>query len=305
MKRTKTKYNDPPSAILTADWHLREDQPVCRTDDFWREQWNKVEFISELQEKYDCPVIHAGDLFNHWKPSPYLLSQTIERIPDSLWTIYGNHDLPQHNMELSIKSGVHTLNKAQVLHTFSFIKELVKGWEVDGIHWNEIPIDKTEVNEKTRILVWHVMNYQKKPWPGCTDPMAGKLLRKYPRYNLIVTGHNHQAFVEEYEGRLLVNPGSLTRHAADQVDFRPRVYLWWEQENKVEPVYLPIKIGVISREHIKKVEERDGRIEAFISRLDEDWEATMNFEENLEQFAKTNKVRTKVMDIVYKAIEIS
>lgn len=302
MKRTKTKITNLPSAILTSDWHLREDQPVCRTDNFWEAQWEKVDFIKELQEKYDCMVIHAGDLFNHWKPSPYLLSQAIEHIPYGLWSIYGNHDLPQHNMDLSIKSGLHTLNKAQILRTFSFVDEAVKDWKIYGVHWNEIPVNNPKMGERT-VLVWHVMNYQKKPWPGCTDPMAAKLLRKYPQYDLIVTGHNHQAFVEEHEGRLLVNPGSLTRQEADQIDFRPRVYLWWAGENRVEPVYLPINEGVITREHIEKIERRDERIEAFISKLDGKWKTAMSFEENLERFIKANNIRQPVMDIIYKAIE--
>jgi len=296
MKRTKTRdsFSGKPTAILTSDWHLREDQPVCRTDCFWGEQWKKVQFIRKLQEEYQCPVIHAGDLFNHWKPSPYLLSLTILSLPKDFFTIYGNHDLPQHNLELANKCGINTLSAAKTLQI------------PDGCHWNGDPNKGSFIHYhlfERSVLVWHVMTYQTKPWPGCTDPMAAKLLRKYPQYDLIVTGHNHKPFVEEHEGRLLVNPGSLTRQEADQIDFKPRVYLWYEKENKVKSVYLPIEQGVITREHIEKIEERDGRIEAFISRLDEDWEAEMNFEENLERFAKTNKIRSKVMDIVYKAID--
>jgi hypothetical protein len=45
-----------PTAILTADWHLRDTQPICRTDDFWESQWIKANYIMELQRKYGCPV---------------------------------------------------------------------------------------------------------------------------------------------------------------------------------------------------------------------------------------------------------
>jgi len=294
MKRTK--QNKKVSAILTGDWHLREDQPVCRTDNHETAQWNKVDFINDLQKKYNCPILHSGDLFNHWKPSPYLLSKTIKHLPDQFWTIYGNHDQPQHNMELVYKSGINTLltaGKLKLIHT---------------CHWGEEPKETSVlfpgVENDRNVLVWHVMTYQAKtPWPGCVDPMAGKLLRKYPEYSLILTGHNHKAFVEEYEGRLLVNPGSLTRHKADQINHKPRVYLWYAETNTVEPVYLPIEPDVISREHIEVIETRNNRIDAFISQLDSEWEAAVSFEENLKRFFSHNDVRKSIKDIVMNAIE--
>ena len=293
MKRTK--QNKKVFAILCGDFHLREDQPVCRTDDHEIAQWIKVDFINNLQKKYGCPVFHSGDLFNHWKPSPHLLSKTIEHLPDQFWTIYGNHDQPQHNMELVYKCGINTLLTAGKLNL------------LNSTHWGELPI-KGEYSwrfyKDRKMLVWHIMTYQAKtPWPGCVDPMAGKLLRKYPEYSLILTGHNHKAFVEQYEGRLLVNPGSLTRHATDQINHKPRVYLWYAETNTVEPVYLPIEDNVISREHIETVEKRNNRIDAFISQLDSEWEAAVSFEENLKRFFSHNEIRKSIKDIVMNAIE--
>jgi N-acetylmuramoyl-L-alanine amidase len=42
----------------------------------------------KLQEKHQCPVFHAGDLFDYWKPSPWLISKAIEHLPDKFYTIY-------------------------------------------------------------------------------------------------------------------------------------------------------------------------------------------------------------------------
>jgi len=203
-------------------------------------------------------------------------------------------------MDLAYKSGVYTLATANKLKVLK------------GTHWGEIskvwsiPVYLLDASTSYKeILIWHIMTYQgKKPWPGCVDPMAAKLLRKYPQYNLIVTGHNHQSFTETHEDRLLVNPGSLTRHKADQIEHRPCVYLWYAKINTVEPVYLPIEQGVISRDHIERTKERNDRIDAFISKLDDDWEAAVSFEENLKRFEDANNVRKSVMEIVYKAIEL-
>lgn len=295
MKRTIT-VRDKPNAILTSDWHLRETQPVCRTDDYWEEQWRKVFYIKGLQVKYGCPVLHAGDLFDHWKPSPYLLRKAIKEIPREFYTVYGQHDLPQHSLELTDKCGINVLLAANRLKIL---------WQC---HWGQDPVDEQpdflpEIDNR-EVLVWHKMNYKgQPPWPGCTDPSAIRLLKKYPQYDLILTGDNHKSFTQEYQDRWLVNPGSLMRMDADQENHKPRVYLWYAKDNTIVPVYIPIKQGVISREHIEIKKKQDTRIDAFVSRLDSDWKATLTFEDNLEIFKKKNKVPEDIMSIIYKSIE--
>jgi len=276
-----------PDAILTSDWHLREDTPVCRTDNFWEAQWKKVDFVSELQKKYDCPVYHAGDLFHTWKPSPYLLSKTIEHLPDGFYTVYGNHDLPQHSIELKEKCGVYTLWKARALKVFQ-----------QG-HWNDTPNNSLDfdIGEK-QVYVWHKFVYVgKEPFPGAKGK-ARSIMKKYSQFDLILTGDNHQSFVYPVDDRLLVNPGSLMRQEAGQIDFKPSVYLWFAEDNSVERVYLPIDETAVSREHIVKVEERDERMDAFISKLNDDIKTTLSFEENIKRFLAKNRMRKPVKDII-------
>jgi len=288
MQRT-IKRRNKASAILTADWHLREDTPTAFTGNFQLEQWGVVTFIANLQQQYNCIVYHAGDLFNNWKPSPWLITMAMRHLPDNFYTIYGNHDLPQHNLELADKCGINVLQEAGKLTV------------LNGIHWGQIPPE----NSSAKMIMWHVMTYQgKKPWPGCTDPMAASLLRKYPQHDLILTGHNHKTFVEEHEGRVLVNPGGITRQSADQIDFKPRVFLWYAETNTVEPVYLPYTEGAISREHIDVIEQRDARIDAFISKLNSEWDVSLSFEDNIEAFCQANNVREPIKEIIYKALEV-
>jgi len=283
-----------PDAILTGDWHLREDTPECRTDNFWETQWKKVDFISELQRTYNCIVIHTGDLFNHWKPSPYLLASTITHIPKQFYTIYGNHDLPQHNLELSNKCGIEVLKQSGHLTV------------LNGVHWKKEPGEVLyDLGFKRKVLFWHVMTYTGgTPWPGCVDLRADEILQKYKEYDLIVTGHNHKAFTSQWEGRLLVNPGSITRQKTDQMNAQPCVYLWYEETNTVKPVYLPIEDDVVSKEHIRRKERHDERLYTFVHKLESDWEGIVTLEENLRRVLLENEVRKEVEDIVYKAIEM-
>jgi DNA repair exonuclease SbcCD nuclease subunit len=294
MERTKVKKMPDVTAILCGDIHLREDQPICRTDDFWSAQWRKLDFISDLQKQYQCPVWCSGDLFDHWKPSPMLLSEASKHLPENFFTVYGQHDLPQHSIDLAHKCGAYNLmvnGKVSILQTG---------------HWNTSLDDGRTgfIVRDRQATIQHITTYQGKlPWPGCTSPMAASLLRKYPQFDLIVTGDNHKPFVEEYKGRLLVNVGSMMRSTADQINYKPCVWLWYAETNTVKPVYLPIEEGVISREHLEVQEQRESRIDAFINRLNTEWEASLSFEENLEVFAKQNNIRKSVMEIIYKALE--
>lgn len=291
MKRkSKIKQVD---AILCSDIHLREDTPVCREpEEFQESQWNKLDFISNLQSRYGCKVLHGGDLFHHWKPSPWLLGKAIEHLPEQFHTVYGQHDLPQHNIDLHEKTGIWVLTWAKKVFP-------------SGAHWGQKPrINNSMLIGYKRVAIWHKFVYiGKPPWPGCTEPKAHALLNKYKRYDLILTGDNHKPFVSKVDGRLLVNPGSMMRQNSDQEDFKPRVYLYDAENNEVEPVYLPIKKGVVSREHIDNKKERDERIHAFISKLSGEWESGLSFEENLSRFKKTNKVRKDIFDLIYKAME--
>ena len=292
MERIK-RIERKPSLILTSDWHLREDTPTCWTGDFQEEQWLSVTFVSKLQEQYNCPVIHAGDLFHHWKPSPWLLTQASALLPQSFVSIYGQHDLPQHNLELKDKSGLYNL----------MINGRV-GIPDRGCHYGQIPtVEMAFIIKDKRVLLWHHMTYITPPFPGATGGNVISILKKYPQFDLLVTGDNHQSFCVGHGEQLLVNPGNLTRQTADQIDFHPRVALWYAETNTIEWVNIPIQQGVITREHLEKKEERNERLSAFIEKLDSDYEIGLSFEQNLETYFGANDTPPDVKQIIYKSIE--
>jgi len=263
-----------PTAILMADNHLCDAVPVCRTDDFHSAMWAKQAFISELQQKYRCPIFDAGDVFDKWRPSLTLLAKCVRKMPDEYHTVAGNHDLPSHNINNLHKSGLGLLSTVGTVNLldinkplkFKFSKQEI---HVYGVAYGQEPTRRRLANNGVlNVLVFHTDIYVgKKPWPGCQFPKAKSLMNKYSKFDLIVTGHNHQPFVVENDDQLLVNPGSVMRRTADQMKHKPRVYLWFAGDNTVKPVYLPIEKGVVSRDHIDTVETRNERIDAFVARL--------------------------------------
>jgi len=149
-------------------------------------------------------------------------------------------------------------------------------------------------------FVWDGKNI---PWPKCEEKTANEMLDEYPDFDVIVTGDYHKGFTYKKGGRLLVNPGCLTRQVADYKDYQPRVYLWYAESNIVEPVYLPIEGRVVSREHIETVEKHNERMTAFIERLNDEWETSVSFEENMKRFLSNNKVQKQTEKIIENAID--
>lgn len=283
------KILKPPDALLTSDWHIRHDTPVCRTDDFQKSMWAKVAWVREQQKKYKCPVLHAGDLFNKWRHPHWLVSKTIENIPNDFWTVFGNHELPGHNLGNMDQSALWTL----------FVGEhvgLLKG------HYGDKKPVGMEIKGR-QILLMHTYAFVgKEPFPGAKGK-ARNILHKYSYYDLIVTGDNHQSFTYPFDGRLLVNPGSLMRQEAGQIDFEPKVYFWYADTNTAIPVIVPHEKGVVTREHLDKKENKLNRIDAFIEKLDTDWEGTVSFDKNIELFLSRNRIRKQVKEIVNEMMD--
>lgn len=284
--------------IFWGDVHLREKIPIARTDDALEAQWKKVKFVSDLQKEHDCPIFCTGDLFDHWKASPELISKAIEFLPDQMYNIYGDHELPNHSFEMRHKSALTTLEKAGKVTILNAGHGNKKS--SSKIRKGSVPF----VIKKRKLFVWHVLTWKSElPFPGCENKAAKKLLKKYPQFDVIATGDNHKPFIEKYKGRILVNTGSMMRNNADQIDYKPAVWLYYADTNTVKPVYLPIEKDVISREHIDIKNERNERIEAFVSSVDTKIDVSMSFDKNLKSIIQKNKVKGKVKQIIDKHLE--
>lgn len=299
MKRKsfKESYGNP-DAILTGDWHIREDIPVSRVDDFMLTQRKKLSFIRKMQKEFNCPVLHSGDVFNYWKVNPFLISFALTYFPSNIIGVYGNHDLPRHSYKLRKESALYALEKAGIFEE----QGLSYGNKSDDF---ESLDDFTIVIKGRRILVRHVFVYRAKRefWYGDKAVSARALIEKFPDVDLIVTGDNHQSFVEEYDGRLVVNPGCLLREKLNEKDYQPTIYLWYADQNKVVPVVVPHNHDNIQETYSLKKESQD-RAKAFIERIEKLGDSiSVNFDSNLRLYFQKNKTTKLVEEIVFKAIE--
>lgn len=285
-----------PTAILTADWHLMDRAPQCRTDAFRKAMWRKVDFIRDLAIENQCPIWIAGDVFDRWKVSTKFVLETYDHlIGAAVYALYGQHDLPNHCMDRVDESALCCL-----AHTRSGVIGECEG--LVCLDWGEddAAVGPESLDEDFALMT-HQMAYQgKKPYPGCPSTgNAKKVLRKYPWAKMVLTGDNHQPFVERLKGRILVNPGSLMRTTAAQIDHKPRVYLWSRETNEVEPVFIPIEKGVVSREHIDRRDTTT--IEAYVRRLEGEVDVNLSFRENMRKYLAENNIGTRIKNIIQDA----
>ena len=119
----------------------------------------------------------------------------------------GNHDLSEGSLDSFERS---TLNVLEAAGKVAVIKssqsaELFSSSGDDGIIVCGVPYGQEPEKGFTsapgygiKVLILHIMT-----WPGTKDPYPGAskegmsapgLLKKYPDFDIILTGHNHQTF---------------------------------------------------------------------------------------------------------------
>lgn len=301
--------------LLTADWHIRPDSPENRIDDFVEIQEQKIDFILEISNKYQCPILVAGDIGDKWKWENWLLEKYIKKFKAHSQKIYvlpGQHDLSNHRLDKLSEGGLGVLAASLAIRLLLNAVVYAQGVEIFPFPFEKEILKIKERNKKLRksgglnVAVIHQLVSQLKLWEGQENFTSAKsLLREFPCYDLIVSGDNHQSFVEEYEGRLLVNPGSIMRSTVAQFNHKPKIYLWNAENNGVEAIEIPIKLAkeVFDLSTIEKQDKRDERMLAFVESLRSDCEFKMNFKENLNKFLIQNKVEQTVRDKIFIALE--
>lgn len=282
--------------ILTADWHLTNKTPLCRTDDFPKNQMLKALHVFSLSIDKGYPILHAGDLFDHWKP-PYEVLNNFQAIKGEaeFFSIAGNHDLPDNSISQSLRSAYGCLECSDIFH-FGTANIHRDKYIIQRAHFGQpIPEPYKGMPEKRKVLMCHTL----------IEPSnAKKFLRDHCKgYDLVLVGDNHEAFQVNHKGQLLVSPGSLMRITAAQMNYHPAVWIWNPEHNTADLFPIPKPEGAISRDHIDKKKERDGRIASYVERLSGDLTVDLSFRDNLTQYLAANNIKRKVCKQVMRIVD--
>lgn len=290
--------------LITGDPHIMWRQPIARTDDFMETQIHKLSFITDLMKQYDAVWINPGDTFDEARSyySNELMNFITTHLPDSIG-VAGNHDLVDNNITNYNKS---MLSIAERLGIFKLLPidntphYLTPSVHVTGFHYGQ-PFAHTNVEGECNIAVFHGMVVDSMDLRS-KEFNAESLLKEYPEYDFIITGHNHKTIVKTVDNRTLINAGSIYRITASQVDFEPRVYIVDTQTKEIIEIKIPIEEGAVVRDHLERGEDKEELLREVTEKLKIGNISSVNFRENAEEALLSSKfdkaVETEVMSCI-------
>lgn len=291
-----------PPLIACADLHLMDSVPVSRLEtkeQFLMSQFDKLDYLFSYAGQVKIRrVVIAGDLFDSWDPSHRIVSwlaRMITRTNTEVYAAAGQHDLPTHRMDLIDHSAIG------VLAACGLIKIKMASPDIRTMSWGQsIP----EAG-RAKVLVAHVgisAPNEKAPWAVCSAVDFLTLAEKQG-YRVVITGDNHKTFtITSKKGSLLINPGSMLRLSADQIDHQP-VFFDLIGGRPLKMIKFPTRKGVVTREHVESVATRDERIQAFVSKLKTVKSLTLDFRQNLIRHLTEYKIEPELQRRVLLALE--
>lgn len=281
--------------LLTADWHIRGDTPICRVEKNWLEvQQNDIRAVHHVYEEEHCDEMWIlGDLFHRAICSTETVNMLLAGL--SLWKteevkiLPGNHDLPYHSYEnIECSSLGVVLKKYQQLNTGNYgnCRLYARPFGLDD------PIQDANTIEQLGINAWatHRLTFptpESRPIEDC-GYLAQELLDIAPKIQLILTGDYHHGYIYREGDRKVVTPGCLNIQAADMKEYSPRVYILETDDMTVYERMLPNNAQVTDQ-HLLKEKERDERLERCVARIGESGNITLDFEENLEEALRASR----------------
>ena len=299
--------------IACADLHLTNKRPLNRKGDYYSQILNKfAQLLGYTKRDSDLNLmVVAGDFFNSPTVPYKVVIKVMEMIMEvdvDILVVPGQHDLRYHVSGLdNVPLGI--LDIAQQVTILQPNKIVTyNGITFAGAGWDEEPDIKSDV------LVLHRMITKREPlWEGQKDfSIAGKILRKYPWANCVISGDNHMPHTFRKKGRIQINCGSMVRSTKTQIDFEPRVYLvnakTWKTKQlkyKIEPSedvfdFEKIKQAVMKQESKEKAEKL---IAKFIDTLPTKAKEKPDFKLVLKTVINDVKPNTNVKKIINQIME--
>lgn len=202
----------PPARRGEPDWLAAQMRPWKEIHAFW-------------MANYQPPIFIAGDIFDHWKPSPNLINFVIDifqRFRGKIYAIPGQHDLAWHNYELQNLTGYRTLYLSSVIVDMKpgeryRIAPNISAW---GFPWGfEITPPPPEAETHLNICISHkyVWRTAETSHVGADeDANIRRVINGVP-YDFYHFGDNHKQF----KGPNYWNPGPLTRRHSPDRDHVP------------------------------------------------------------------------------------
>lgn len=286
--------------LITADWHIKGERPICRLDDDWIASQRKT--ISEIREafsKFGCDQMWIlGDLFDAPRCSTEAVNMLVEELlkfPEgSVMVLCGNHDLKDHNYD-----NLNVCSIGTIKQIFGDIPDEVQG-DICRLTVSARPFGMDDYDSTASIVCTHQLTFPDDKTRGIFGgATAEELLERWPQAKFIFTGDYHHGFIykkvpdiiqnDEGHARFVITPGCINIQKADELDYEPMVVVLDFDEFGIQPVYLDPQAENCTRDHIEAREHKEEEFERVVETIKGNVDISLDFDSNLEaQVQKTD-----------------
>jgi len=184
-----------PIAIMFGDLHLTLQRPACRADKDWMK--TQANYLNQIKQFADrLPILCTGDIFDRWNAPPELINFALQHLPDDMLCVPGQHDLPNHRLDLMHRSGYGVLKEVGKIVDISGGEPFkTDNFVAIGFGWDEeiTPLRK-RLNDSPHIAVIHKYVFLDKSsaFKGASEELSySKLERILRTYDSACIGDNH------------------------------------------------------------------------------------------------------------------
>ena len=302
-------------AILCSDLHLSHAAPFMREQRTWYNTMTSyLEQLRRLTSVYDeCPIVCAGDVFDHWKSCPELVNFALEHLPD-MYAVPGQHDLAHHSYDDIERTAYWTLVKAGKIRNLKE-NEAVRvpgGWDLTlwGFPWGSEVSGVARTADETTIHLAVIHHYLWKDnqtsFKGApSESKTSMWIRKLEGYDAAVFGDNHKGFSTKIGETNVINCGGFIRRKIDETDYDPRVGILWSN-GVITKHFLDTSSDFFIGEPTRKNLEREHHFNAndFLRGLRSLGEHSLDFNEAINHYISKHNIKGELRRILIEATEL-
>ena len=301
-----------PIAILCADIHLSHKPPIWRSaePDWYEAMKRPLDELTYLQEKYDVPVLCAGDVFDKWNAPAELINFAIDNLPDDFYAIAGQHDLANHNLKEIEKSAFWTLVKSDKIKEMYLLYPLTIDFHPYFYSYGQKIQKNPDKFQAIKICLAHqyIWTKNKNYQTASEDYHLNKFKDVFLSYDVVVTGDNHIPFEATLKSKTskhktkVWNCGSLMRRHSDQINYQPRIAILYDN-CCLDFYYLDISKDKHIKIADKEIVSDTGLdMSVVIRELEKLGDSELDFEEAVKSYLKNQKIEKQVQSILLKAM---
>lgn len=310
-------------AVASADIHLSYAPPLLRS---LEEDWLEVqkEYLKQLKrvaahgEKYildvrlEVPLIVAGDLFDRFNATHEIVNLAIRELPSKVYSVAGNHDLPNHRLEDVRRSAYGVLKESgRISDLEPGTPTIIEGPVPVRLHGFPCGTSVEPLKDPSdlylEIAVVHSYIWTKSTgYEGAPEEQRLAAYReKLKGYHIAIFGDNHRGFLyspTEANACSVFNCGGFMIRKSDEKDYKPCVGLIYS-DGSIEKHYLDISEDKYLDSQIMAAITETAFGNEFLEELIELGESALDFSCHLKRMVERKEVSPKVKKEILTALE--